>query len=98
MFWEAELSALAGRKRRLIGENDLERALIQVHAQRVGQSLQWVTRLHGWFTVLRPALWLAAPIAGLALGGRASRLARWSGLLGSLVRGVRVVSGRWRFR
>ena len=98
MFWEAELKALAGRKRRLTGESDLERALIQAHAQGAGHSVRWVHTLQGWLTVVRPALWLAAPLVGLALGGRVSRLTRWSAVFGSLVRGFRIASGRWRLR
>ena len=90
MFWETELRTLAARKRRLTGQIDLERAVVQVHAQAIGHSLRWVETLQGWFSVARPALWLAASVAGLVLGRRLSGLARWSSIVGSLRRGFRI--------
>jgi hypothetical protein len=98
MFWEADLRALADRKRQLASESDLERALAQVHAQGLGHSLRWVETLRGWYAVARPAFWVAAPLAGLALGGRISRLARWSACLAPLWRGCRVAVARFRTR
>lgn len=98
MLWEAELKALADRKRRLASESDLDRALAQVHARSLGKSLRWVETLRGWYAVARPAFWMAAPLAGLALGNRISRLARWSTYLTPLWRGLRVAAARFRSR
>lgn len=96
MFWQAQLKALEARRQRVISESDLARALIEVHGRDLGRSLSWVGTALGWVQAARPLAWLAAPAAGLLLGGRVRRIIRWAGVAGPVFRGLRVALARWR--
>jgi hypothetical protein len=79
VFWEAELSALAERKRRLLAASDLERALAQAHGAILAGKLRWIDQAPRWAAFARPAWTIAALVLG-------SRLGRWT-RVGALVTG-----------
>jgi hypothetical protein len=92
MFWQTQLKAIEDRKRRLASECDLERTLIAVHAAEVARSLHWVDTARSVYLKARPWIWLGAPVAGLVLGRRLPRLARWSALAAPVIRGLRALT------
>lgn len=86
------MKAIADRKRQLAGECDLQRTLIAVHVAEVARSLHWMDTARSVYLKARPWIWLGAPLAGLMLGRRLPRLARWSALAAPVIRGLRVVA------
>lgn len=92
MFWQAQLKAIEERKRRLASECDLRRTLIAVHAAEAAPSLRWVDTARSVYLKARPWIWLGAPLAGLVLGRRLPRLARWTALAAPVIRGWRALT------
>lgn len=76
MVATAKLRALAARKELLGREAELRRALLAAEAQELDAACAWVGRVRGAWQAARPWAFLAAPVAGLALGRRAPRLLR----------------------
>lgn len=86
MFWEAELTRLARRQQELAAECDLARARVVSQAEVLARKLAWVEAAHAWLHRAQPLLLVGAPLAGLFLGKRLPRLARWSALAAPLLR------------
>jgi hypothetical protein len=95
MFWEAELTRLARRKQGLAADCDLARARVVSHAEALARKLAWVEAAHAWLCRARPLLLVGAPLAGVFLGKRLPRLARWSAFAAPLLRAGRAFL-RWR--
>jgi hypothetical protein len=86
MFWEAELTRLTRRKQELAAECDLARARVVTRTEVLARKLAWVEAAHAWLHRAQPLLLVGAPLAGLFLGKRLPRLARWSAFAAPLLR------------
>lgn len=89
MFWEQDLTRLAERSRSLAGECARDRERVTAAAADVARHLTWVGTVPSLYARYRPLLLVGLPLAGLALGKRLPRLARWSVLAAPLWRVAR---------
>lgn len=78
MFWKAELERLARHKQALTADCDLARACVTQQMEELAHRLAWLETTQTWIHRAQPLLLVAAPLAGLFLGKRLPRLARWS--------------------
>lgn len=89
MFWEQDLTRLAERKRSLAEDCARDRERVSATAADVARHLTWVGMLPSLYARYRPLLLVGLPLAGLFLGKRLPRLARWSALAAPLWRVAR---------
>lgn len=80
MFWEQDLIRLAERSRSLATDCARDRELVSAAAAGVARSLAWLGGVPALYARFRPWVLVGLPVAGLFLGKRLPRLARWSAL------------------
>lgn len=86
MFWEKELTRLDERRRALAADCALDREQVNEAATALTRKLAWVGAAHSLYTRYQPLFMVGLPLAGLLLGKRLPRLARWSALAAPLLR------------
>lgn len=86
MFWEEELTRLAERRHRLAADCARDREQVTEAATALARKLSWVAVAHTLYTRYQPLVMVGLPLAGLFLGKRLPRLARWSALAAPLLR------------
>jgi hypothetical protein len=78
MVARQKLAELAQRKRLLMAECDLHRALITQECQQLGQSLRWVDTGVRWARKLGPLLPVVAAVGGIAAVRQGGGLVRFA--------------------
>ncbi len=89
MFWEQDLNRLAERSRRLAVDCAGDRERVTAAAAEVARHLRWLGTVPSLYARYRPLVLVGLPLAGLFLGKRLPRLARWSALAAPLWRVAR---------
>lgn len=101
------MSPLQARKRLLVLESDLNRALLTAEVQSLRSGALWLTEVRGWAPWFRQGLMLAGPLAGLLrrkpkAGAGNERRSWWARLtngvkrLGLAMLFVGRLASRWR--
>lgn len=86
MFWEKELTRLAERSRELAADCAFDRERVTEAAAVLARGLTWVGAAQTFYARYRAFFMVGLPLAGLFLGKRLPRLARWSALAAPLLR------------
>lgn len=96
MFWEKELSRLAERRLHLAADCARDRERVAAAATALAGKLAWLNAAQSFCTRYQPLILAGLPLAGLVLGRRLPRLARWSALAAPLWRVGRGLMRLWR--
>lgn len=96
MFWEKELIQLAERSRSLAAVCALDRERVTGAAADLARKLVWLDAARTWGTRYRSVFLVGLPVAGLFLGKRLPRLARWTALAAPFWRAGRGLLRFWR--
>lgn len=96
MFWEKELTQLAERSRSLAAACALDRERVTGAAADLARKLVWLEAARAWGIRYRSVFMVGLPLAGLVLGKRLPRLARWTALAAPIWRAGRSFLRLWR--